>query len=203
MVLQKINNSPKKLFISCSICCGPWVKLHNCTKEQNTWASKIQVDQERLFIAMRKDNYYSFFNNRGIIVRGVPDLFTASNVVLAGNSKQEKKTSANMTFILHSLTCSTAWLKGVFISIHRLLLVRGGAALSLPYVLQLSHKSLAHKEKLLCVCEKDHIPLTYQMIWLARWQTFCTTFHTLCWYSRLEQPNRSVKINKYQSQCSR
>lgn len=117
--------------------------------------------------------------------------------------KTGKKTSAKMTFILHSLTCSTAWLKGVFISIHRLLLVRGGAALSLPYVLQLSHKSLVHKEKLLCVCEKDHIPLTYQMIWLARWQTFCTTFHTLCWYSWLEQPNRSVKINKYQSQCSR
>ena len=60
-------------------------------KNKKTWASKIQANQERLFIATRKDNYYSFFNNRGIIVRGVPDLFTASNVVLAGNSKQKKK----------------------------------------------------------------------------------------------------------------
>ena len=60
-------------------------------KRTKNLASKIQVDQERPFIATRKDNYYSFFNNRGITVRGVPDLFTASNVVLAGNSKQDKK----------------------------------------------------------------------------------------------------------------
>lgn len=67
----------------------------------------------------RQYYYYSFFNSRGITVRGVPDLFTASNVVLAGNSKQEKKSSARMTFILPSLTFSTTWLKGVLISIHR------------------------------------------------------------------------------------
>ena len=168
-------------------------------KNKKTWASKIQANQERLFIATRKDNYYSFFNNRGIIVRGVPDLFTASNVVLAGNSKQKKKTSARMIFILPYLTCSTAWLKGVF-CIHRLLLVRGGTALSLLCYNFLKNR-WDTKEKLLCVCrcEKDLIPLTYKMIWLAHWQMFCTRFHTLCLHLWIEQPYPSAKINKYQS----
>lgn len=78
------------------------------------WSGKAIYSNKK-----RQYYYYSFFNSRGITVRGVPDLFTASNVVLAENSNQKKNHQLGWhSSYLHSPAAQHDWRECSSVYIH-------------------------------------------------------------------------------------
>ena len=133
-------------------------------KRTKNLASKIQVDQERPFIATRKDNIITTVSSTA-----EESLFVACQICLRLQTLCQLKIQTRKKIISQDdihLTFTHLQHNMIEGSAHQYtsIVVSNRWGSCEPFVLQLAETSLGHKEKLFCVCEKYLIPLTYQMI---------------------------------------